>query len=142
MGCFLHLFILPSWGRLDFVFPSIPVGFPYIISYFPIGRGLEVFTNDVIVSSTVNVEISMQYIFPRILRRALHAEKYNVSKSNNHNRTNGINWCVRKHLITQTELDARKLSSAKMYRFTVLINDTTHMATSDQCMCYLRLAYY
>ena len=43
----------------------------------------------------------MQYIFSRILCRALDARKYNVSENCNHNRTNKIDWYVHGNLTTQ-----------------------------------------
>ena len=38
----------------------------------------------------------MQYIFSGNLRRALAAQRFDVSENYDHNRTNGINWSVRK----------------------------------------------
>ena len=50
-----------------------------------------------LVCITVNVEISAQYIFLRISRRAVYARKLDVNENYYHNRTDRINWHVRKN---------------------------------------------
>ena len=49
----------------------------------------------VVTCNTVNVKIFVQYIFSRILRRALDAQKFDVSENYNQYRTNRIKWYVR-----------------------------------------------
>ena len=73
---------------------------------------------------TVNVDIFAQYIFSRILRRALDARKFDVSENYYHNRTNRISGYMRENLaarICLLMLDARKFSCAKICTFTVYI---------------------
>ena len=70
-------------------------------------------------SNTVDVEIFAQYIFSR---RAIVAQKFDVSENYNHNRTIRINWWVRENIaagVCFVGLDARKYSSAKISTFTV-----------------------
>ena len=72
---------------------------------------------------TVNVEIFAQYIFSRISRMALDAQKFDVSENYNHNRTNGNKQHMRENLTAQIfliDLDARKFSCAKISTFTVV----------------------
>ena len=49
-------------------------------------------------SDTVNEESFAQYIFSRISCSALDARLFDVSENYNHNRTNRIDWYVRKKL--------------------------------------------
>ena len=60
-----------------------------------------------------------QYIFTRILRRALYTQKFDVSENYNHN----LEQMVCAHKFNQvnmpSELDARKFSCAKKFKFTV-----------------------
>ena len=70
----------------------------------------------------MNVDISAQYIFSRISRRALDALKCDMSENYYHNRTNIMNWYVRETLaarICLLMLDARQFSCAKICTFTV-----------------------
>ena len=73
--------------------------------------------------NTVNVKIFAQYIFSRILYRALDALNFAVSENYNHDRTNRTsNWYLRKDLAMQTchlGLDVRKFNCAKISAFTV-----------------------
>ena len=72
--------------------------------------------------NTVNVEIFAQYIFSRILRRALDARKFGVSENYNHNRAIRNKQHMRENLTTQIlllVLGARKFSCAKICTFTV-----------------------
>ena len=55
----------------------------------------------VLVLTTVNVEISAQYIFSRISRRALDARKFDVSENYNHNKTNRNN----QYMVESHEMD-------------------------------------
>ena len=78
------------------------------------------------VLSTVNVEIFTQYIFSRISRRALDAQKFDVSETYYHNRTNRINWHMHKNWAVQIcllMLDAQKCSCVKICTFAVCLKD-------------------
>ena len=46
-------------------------------------------------STTVNIDIFARYIFSFITRRAVDAQKIDVSENYYHNGTNRINWHVR-----------------------------------------------
>ena len=73
---------------------------------------------------TVNVNFVVQYICSRISRRALDAQKFDVSENYNHNRINRIKWDVRKTLTTRIcllGLDAPKFSCAYISMFTVIV---------------------
>ena len=64
---------------------------------------------------TVNINIFPQYMFLRILRRALYLRKFDVGQNSNLNGTNRIDWYVRENLTTQKcllVLDAQKFSYA------------------------------
>ena len=77
-----------------------------------------------ITMTTVNVEISAQYIFSRISRMALCARKYDVSEKINQTRTKRTNIYLREILVARKcllRLDARKFSCAKISTFTVLV---------------------
>ena len=68
---------------------------------------------------TVNVEIFAQYLSSRISRRALDAQKFDVSENYYHNSTNRINLYVRESLTSQIcllGLDAQKFSCVKILR--------------------------
>ena len=73
--------------------------------------------------NTVNVDIFAQYIFSRISRMALCAQKYDVSEKINQNGTKRTNSYLRANFVVQKcplRLDARKFSCAKISTFTVI----------------------
>ena len=79
--------------------------------------------------TNVNVDIFAQYIFSRILRRALDAQKFDVSENYHHKRTNRISWYVREKLATLKYIlmrDARQFGCAKLSTFTVCIYNDDH----------------
>ena len=79
--------------------------------------------NSIHILYTVNVEIFAQYIFSRISRRVLEAQKYDVSEKINHYRADRVNCPMRENLSMRKcrlGLDARKFSCAKISTFTVL----------------------
>ena len=67
---------------------------------------------------TVNVEIFVQYIFSR---RALDAQKFDVSENHYHNGTNRISCYGRENLAARICIllpGARKFCCVKIYTFT------------------------
>ena len=76
----------------------------------------------VYVCSTVNVEISAQYMFSPISRMASCARKYDVSEKIYQTRTKRTNSYLCEILVARKcllRLDARKFSCAKISTFTV-----------------------
>ena len=74
--------------------------------------------------ATLTVEMLAQFIFLRILRRALDLQKCDVSENYYHYGTNRTNWYVRENVtlrICHPGLDARKFCCAKISTFTVLL---------------------
>ena len=51
--------------------------------------------------NTLNVYIFLHYIFSHISHRVLDVHKFDVSKNNNYDRTNGINLYVHGNITTQ-----------------------------------------
>ena len=76
------------------------------------------------MEGTVNEEIFAQYIFWRILRRVLYAQKYNVSEKINRDRSNRINCYMCENLPMRKwhiGLGAGRFSCTKISRFTVFV---------------------